>query len=129
MTNQEHAAHIVRSMITVENPTHCQDIVQALADAGLLMPGLPKPEWSHDDPKWQSSYRKAFKDKFGSDLPVPSLWTGTGADTTLQVFPGEGQVCPYFLGEPENPVSAEMARQIGLKWLAAAKLAKENKNE
>lgn len=41
MTNQERAAHIVRSMITVENPTHCQDIVQALADAGLLMPELP----------------------------------------------------------------------------------------
>lgn len=43
MTNQERAAHIVRSMITVENPTHCQDIVQTLADAGLLMPDLPEP--------------------------------------------------------------------------------------
>lgn len=126
-TNIERVVRILMGEGMFDAEAHCY--AQALADAGLLMPGLPKPEWSHDDPKWQSSYRKAFKDKFGSDLPVPSLWTGTGADTTLQVFPGEGQVCPYFLGEPENPVSAEMARQIGLKWLAAAKLAKENKNE
>lgn len=127
MTNQEHAAHIVRSMITVENPTHCQDIVQALADAGLLMPDLPAPDESHHDPKWQADYRESWEDEFGEDLTVPSLWEKVGENAALQVFPGHDEVQPYYDGEPEEPVSVDEARQIGMKWLAAAKLAEEQK--
>ncbi|WP_044027506.1 hypothetical protein [Corynebacterium glutamicum] len=124
MTNQERAAEVIweEQAAGIVKP---RDLVEALADAGLLMPDLPEQKRSHDDPKWQAEYQGNWGDEFGDDLTVPSVWSEVGANTTLQVFPGNDEVQPYYDGEPEEPVSVDEARQIGMKWLAAAKLAEE----
>lgn len=133
MSNQERAAEVILKA-EYEHRGHTCDLytdthvyAKALDDAGLLMPDLPEPDESHHDPKWQADYRESWEDEFGEDLTVPSLWEKVGENVALQVFPGHNEVQPYYDGEPEEPVSVDEARQIGMKWLAAAKLAEEQK--
>lgn len=93
---------------------------QALADAGLLMPDLPAPDLSADDPKHQAKHRALW----GGE--APNVWNkGLPHELTLQTFPSDPDVTMYRDLEPEDLFSPAEARQLAYALLAAANHAEE----
>lgn len=120
MNNIDTVKGILQHMITPENPTHVQDIANELADAGLLMPDLPAPDLSADDPKHQAKHRALW----GGE--VPNVWNkGLPSELTLQTFPDDPDVAMYRDLEPEEPFSPSEARQLAYALLSAADYAEE----
>ncbi|MCK2200498.1 hypothetical protein [Corynebacterium callunae] len=134
MTNQERAEEIMRRWMPQAPDVWDECARQAVAElgnAGLLMPDLPEPEKAYDDPAWDTEHRQWCEENFGEHCATPSVWKyPTAENQSIAVFPSEkdGQVCPYYDGEPEEPVDAQTARRIGLAWLAAANLAEKSTN-
>lgn len=122
MSNIEKAARVIYNCLSGKYgdfrfPT---DAGEALADAGLLMPDLPAPDLSADDPKHQAKHRALW----GGE--APNVWRkGLPHGLTLQTFPSDLDVTMYRDLEPEEPFSPDEARQLAYALLAAAQWAEK----
>lgn len=100
MTNIERAADIVREH---SFSRRSEDVAQALADAGLLMPDLPEPtRWKqNEEPEWDACY------------------------TTVTPAGYEGRIIVEDSDEKWE-ASAGNVRDLALAMLAAADYAERN---
>lgn len=76
---------------------------------------LPAMDEAHDNPEWRKHYLGLHPD----ESIAPDHWY-LQEPLHISVYPGEGVVQWHIDGEPEAPLSPDEARQVGLKWLAAA---------
>lgn len=103
MTNQERAAEVIweEQLAGIVKP---RDLVDTLADAGLLMPDLPEPSeeliWYEDSGVWGDSFEVWVSDHHG----------------TVEIG---------GMGQSQIHIPIERARHLALAILAAAKLAEE----
>lgn len=125
MDKLNQAAHLIMEAAREsEIPTETAvNAVEALVQAELLTPKLPKPDHHMHDPQWQREYEESW------DWPgAPSMWK-VDMQFSIGVFPNDDTITIWDDGEPMEPLSIDEARRFRLALHAAEHAAAAQKTQ
>lgn len=121
MNKLNQAAHLIMEAAREsEIPTETAvNAVEALVQAGLLTPELPKPDHHMHDPQWQKEYEKSW-----GYLDAPSIWD-VDAQFSIEVFPGDDTITIWNDSEPMGLLTIDEAKRFRLALHAAEQAAEQ----